>query len=204
MTLSTPKAASSAKPSATAWLRQKDFGAAAIAAFKTGLAATLCLLLGHLLRLEHSYWAAISAIVVMGSDTGVTFTSSRDRLIGTALGALMGWGTFYAWHGHYVVYGLAVALCIFLCSALAFDKAGRLAGVALTIIVLVHLDAGPGHAAIYRFLEVGLGIVVALAVTMLVFPVKRHDPKLPDDTGEPKQTVPMAETAVTESGSAPL
>src|SRR5271163_3271743 len=152
------------------WWGQKDFGKQAISAFKTGLAAVICVWLGNLLRLEHSFWAAVSAIVVMAFDTTLTFASCRDRIIGTAIGAFLGWVTFYAWHGHYVIYGLAVTLCIFVCSALAYDKAGRLAAVTLSIIVLVRIDSGPAQAALARFLEVGLGIVVALAVTMLVFP----------------------------------
>ncbi len=155
------------------WLCRRDFRQPAIAAFKTGLAATLCLWLGHRFGLAHSYWAAISAIVVMGSDREVTFTSSRDRMIGTAIGAFLGWVTSYTWHGHYLLYGCAIAFCLLVCSVLTFDKAGRLAAVALTIVVLVHLDNGPGKAAIARFFEVGLGIVVALAVTLLVFPPKR-------------------------------
>jgi uncharacterized membrane protein YgaE (UPF0421/DUF939 family) len=152
------------------WWHQKGIRDRAISAFKTGLAAVLCLWLGDLFRLEHSFWAAVSAIVVMGSDNTVTFTTCRDRVLGTAIGAFLGWLTFYAWHGHYLLYGLAVALCIFVCSALQFEKAGRLAAVALTIIVLIKIDGGPAQAALARFLEVGLGIVVALAVTWLVFP----------------------------------
>ena len=155
------------------WWHRRNFRQEAIDAFKAGLAATLCLLLGHLFGLVHSYWAAISAIVVMGSNSAVTLTSCRDRLIGTAIGAFLGWATFYAWHGHVLVYGLAVGACIFLCSALEFEKAGRLAAVALTIVVLVQLDAGPAQAAVSRFLEVALGIVVALGVTLLVFPAPR-------------------------------
>ena len=155
------------------WLLTKNFKQHFIDAFKTGLAATLCLWFGHLLGLKHSYWAAISAIVVMAADTAVTITSSRDRLIGTALGAFLGWATFYVWHGHYIIYGVAIAICIFLCSALAFDKAGRLAGVALTIVLLLHMDETPLQAATSRFLEVSLGIIVAFAVTLLVFPAKR-------------------------------
>jgi uncharacterized membrane protein YgaE (UPF0421/DUF939 family) len=134
------------------------------------VAAVLCLWLGHLFHLSHSYWAAISAIVVMGSDSAVTWTSCRDRLIGTAIGALMGWGMFYVWRGHYVVYGLAIMVCLLVCSLLEFEKAGRLAGVALTIILLIKIDSGPGQAALARFLEVSLGILVALAVTVVVFP----------------------------------
>jgi uncharacterized membrane protein YccC len=155
---------------AAGWWQRKNISRRAMGAFKTGVAAVLCLWLGNLFGLSHSYWAAISAIVVMGSDSAVTLTSCRDRLIGTAIGALMGWGTFYVWHGHYVVYGLAVMLCLLACSLLEFEKAGRLAGVALTIIVLIKIDGGPGQAALARFLEVSLGILVALGVTVLVFP----------------------------------
>jgi uncharacterized membrane protein YccC len=54
------------------------------------------------LGFAHSYWAAVSAIVVMGFDTTLTFASCRDRIIGTAIGAFMGWVTYYAWHGHYL------------------------------------------------------------------------------------------------------
>jgi uncharacterized membrane protein YgaE (UPF0421/DUF939 family) len=156
--------------SVSGWWGQKNLSYQAIGAFKTGLAAVLCVWLGNLLGLSHSYWAAVTAIVVMGSDTTLTFASCRDRIIGTAIGALMGWLTSYGWHGHYLLYGLSVAICIFVCSAFAFDKAGRLAAVALSIIVLIKIDAGPGQAAIDRFLEVGFGIIVALAVTLLVFP----------------------------------
>jgi uncharacterized membrane protein YgaE (UPF0421/DUF939 family) len=98
--------------------------APAIDSFKTALTAVLCLWLGHRFSLAHSYWAAISAIIVMGSDAGVTLTSCRDRPIGTAIGALLGWGTSYVWRGHTLLYGLSVALCILICSALQFHKAG--------------------------------------------------------------------------------
>ena len=152
------------------WWQKMNFGCRAVAAFKAGLAAVLCVWLGNLLGLAHSYWAAVSAIVVMASDNTMTFASCRDRIIGTAIGAFLGWLTFYVWHGHYLLYGLSVTLCIFVCSILAFEKAGRLAAVALSIIVLIKIDGGPAQAALARFLEVSLGIVVALAVNLLVFP----------------------------------
>ena len=162
----------SAAPEVTVsgWWQKMNFGSRAIAAFKAGLAAVLCVWLGNLLGLAHSYWAAVSAIVVMASDNTMTFASCRDRIAGTAIGAFLGWLTFYVWHDHYLLYGLSVTLCIFVCSMLAYEKAGRLAAVTLSIIVLIQIDGGPGKAALARFLEVSFGIVVALAVTLLVFP----------------------------------
>lgn len=155
---------------AVGWWQRKNIRRRAMGAFKTGVAAVLCLWLGNLFGLAHSYWAAISAIVVMGSDSAVNWISCRDRLIGTAIGALLGWGMFYVWRGHYIVYGLAIMVCLLICSLLEFEKAGRLAGVALTIILLIKIDSGPGHAALARFLEVSLGVLVALGVTVVVFP----------------------------------
>jgi uncharacterized membrane protein YgaE (UPF0421/DUF939 family) len=155
---------------AVSWWRRWNIRSRAIDAFKTGLAAVLCLWLGQIFRLEHGYWAAVTAIVVMGSDAAITFATSRDRIIGTAIGATLGWITWYLWHGHYLIYGLAVMLCVFVSSTLAFEKAGRLAAVTLTIVALISIDDGPAQAALARFLEVGLGIVVAFAVTLLVFP----------------------------------
>lgn len=163
-------AANSKDPAGESWWVRKNLRQRVIRAFKTGLAAVLCLWLGNLFGLAHSYWAAISAIVVMGSDSAVSLVACRDRVIGTAIGAVLGWATFNVWRGHYVVYGLAVLVCLLVCSTLEFEKAGRLAAVTLTIIVLIKAEGGPEQAALARFFEVGLGIVIALAVTMLVFP----------------------------------
>jgi uncharacterized membrane protein YgaE (UPF0421/DUF939 family) len=163
-------ATSAENPIVASWWQRRKIGSRAIGAFKTSVAAVLCLWLGHLFGLAHSYWAAVSAIVVMGSDTPVSLASCRDRLIGTAIGAALGWATSYLWHDHYLLYGLAVLVCLLVCSTLEFEKAGRLAAVALTIIILIKEEGGPAKAALSRFLEVGLGIVVALAVTLLVFP----------------------------------
>ena len=165
-----PVATELGSPAVASWWKRKNIGNRAIGAFKSSVAALLCLWLGNLLGLTHSYWAAVSAIVVMGSDTPVSLASCRDRVIGTAIGALLGWGTSYVWHGHYLLYGLAVLVCLLVCSTLEYEKAGRLAAVALTIIVLIQIDQGPGQAALARFLEVSLGVVIALAVTLLVFP----------------------------------
>jgi uncharacterized membrane protein YgaE (UPF0421/DUF939 family) len=149
------------------WFQRKEFGKQAVGALKTGLAAVLSVALADLLGLAHGYWAAVSAIVVLGWDTTLTFASCRDRIIGTAIGAFMGWVTFYLWHGHYALYGVSVALCIFVCSTLQFDKAGRLAAATLSIIVLVQLDAPPSRIAISRFLEVAIGVSIALGISWL-------------------------------------
>ncbi len=170
-----PNAASS-EGTISGWWRQNEVGKKAIGSLRAGLAAVISVWLANLLKLPHAYWAAVSAIVVMGWDSTLTFASCRDRVFGTAVGALLGWVTFYAWHGPYLLYGVSVVLCVFACSAFQFDKAGRLAAATLSIIVLVPLDAPPSKVALGRFLEVGIGVTVAYVVSLVVFPSRAAKP----------------------------
>ena len=131
---------------------------------RTAVAAVLAFWITSLLHLPGGYWAAISAIVVMQSEVGATVTASRDRLAGTAIGAVVGLLTSYVWHHSLLVFGLAVLIVMMLCAALNYKNAGRLGGVTVAIIVLIPYPGPVWHIALQRFLEVSLGIVISLLV----------------------------------------
>ncbi|MGB6725897.1 MAG: FUSC family protein, partial [Terracidiphilus sp.] len=59
-------------------------------AAKTTLAAALSWWLATLFGVRDGYWGSISAIIVLQSKVGATVTASRDRIIGTAIGAVVG------------------------------------------------------------------------------------------------------------------
>jgi uncharacterized membrane protein YccC len=139
-----------------------------IHAAKTALAAALCWWLALRFGLHDGYWGAISAIIVLQSNFGATVTASRDRVLGTVIGALFGFsfslfGTL-PWN-----YILAVLTAVVLCGLLGLRSSSRLAGVTITIVMLVHAGSH-WTVALDRVGQVLLGIVVALAVTTLVLP----------------------------------
>ena len=68
------------------------------------------------------------------------------------------------------VYLLAVVLAMVTCSLLGLKNSSRLAGVTVTIILLVHRTGSNWTLPMYRVLEVLLGIVVALGFSTLVLP----------------------------------
>lgn len=136
---------------------------------KTAIAAGICLALVRDFRFPQGYWACISTIVVMQSESAATVVASRDRLAGTAIGTLVGWGMATIWHAHLLVYAIAVLLCMFIPEAFGLKAAGRLAGVAASIVMLVPADASYGTVARIRFLEVSFGIVVALIVSQALW-----------------------------------
>ncbi len=136
--------------------------------FSTAITAVLAFTVANRLGLQESYWAAISAIVVMQSGLSDTVNSARDRLVGTAIGALIGWGCALVWHRHIAVYGAAVFLAMFTCWALRLGSAGRLCGVTVSIITLITHVGRTSEVALHRFLDVSLGILVSVAVSLLL------------------------------------
>jgi len=131
---------------------------------RTAVAAVAAMMVARLLKLPEYYWAPISAIVIIQS-TIPPRTLGWQRFVGTALGAVLGstLATFFAPSA--VVYGLGILLCGVLAWLLRVGTAYRFAGITLSIILLIPRLRGPWIVGWHRFLEVSLGIAVALVVT---------------------------------------
>jgi len=140
-----------------------------IHAGRTALAAALCWGIALHLGLRDGYWGSISAIIVLQSNFGATITASRDRILGTLIGAAFGF-TFSLFGTLPSNYILAVLLAVILCGLLGLRNSSRLAGVTITIIMLVQNTGSHWLLALHRVGEVMLGIVVAILVSTLVFP----------------------------------
>ena len=140
-----------------------------IHATRTALAAALCWWIALRFGLRDGYWGAISAIIVLQSNFGATITASRDRILGTLIGAAFGFGfsLFGVLPWNYI---LAVLSAFIVCGLLGLRNSSRLAGVTISIVMLVQRTGSYWLLALHRVGEVFLGIVVAIAVSTLVFP----------------------------------
>jgi hypothetical protein len=81
-------------------------------------------------------------MVVMQSEVGATVSASRDRLIGTAIGAVA--GALFGMLGSNVLwFGLASTLTILSCHVLGLEQSYLLARVTVAIIMLVWAPEPP-------------------------------------------------------------
>jgi uncharacterized membrane protein YgaE (UPF0421/DUF939 family) len=130
---------------------------------RTAVAAVLSLLVARFVGLPEAYWASISTLIVMQSTLTASLPLSVQRFAGTALGA--GCGGLLATYlkGNILAFGAAVLVIGLLCSAFHVERtAYRHACVTLAIIMLIPRTNSPWVVAGHRFLEVSIGIVVAL------------------------------------------
>ncbi len=132
-----------------------------------GIAEIIALSLAQLPQLIQSYWAAISAFVVMGADISQTLAASRDRLTGTAVGACLGALFVMLWGNQLWAFGIAVTVTVLFCAAVGLDRSYRLGCVTVAIVMVIRSPDSPWVIALHHFLEVGLEIVVALAISVL-------------------------------------
>jgi uncharacterized membrane protein YccC len=139
-------------------------------AAKTAIAGIVSLYLTKLFHLPEGYWAPITALIVMQSNVGATLNASRTRLAGTAVGAVVG-GLCAALFGMSTLgFALAVAIAFFVCDLLHLADSQRLATVTVAIIMLIGHTNSAWVIALHRFSEVALGILIALLVSLTLWP----------------------------------
>jgi uncharacterized membrane protein YccC len=137
-------------------------------AIRTAVAATASVLIARLVQMPEAYWAAIATLVVMQSTLGATLTLSLERIVATAVGASVGALEANFFGANLVAFALAIVLIGLLSIAFRLEKtAYRYASITLAIIVLIPRSSPAWTIALHRFLEVSVGIIVALAVVAL-------------------------------------
>jgi uncharacterized membrane protein YccC len=144
---------------------------------RTTVAAIASLLTARLSGLPENYWAAITTLIVMQSALGTSLPIAGRRFAGTALGAGLGAGLTACFGPSVLMFGVGVFLLGLICAALGqankrlsdyLDRtAYRYAGIALAIVMLIARTESAWVVAGHRFLEVSIGIVVALAMAVV-------------------------------------
>ncbi|WP_234193632.1 FUSC family protein [Pseudacidovorax sp. NFM-22] len=141
---------------------------------RTAAGSGVALLLAGLLGLDHPQWAAMTVWIAAQPLRGHLIEKSLFRLLGTAAGAAYGVALVALGQGSPAVLVPGLALWAGLCAGAGqllrgFASYGTLlAGYSAAMVAL--LDAShPTHIAAFgldRLLTIGLGVVVALAVSL--------------------------------------
>jgi len=132
---------------------------------RTAVATLVSLLLARALKFPEYYWAPISTIVILLSTID-PLPGSWQRFVGTALGAALGGLSATFFPRTALTYAVGIFLCGIVASIFRVWSAYRVAAITFSIVVLI--SRGPVWLiAWHRFLEVSLGIAVALLAALV-------------------------------------
>ncbi|MDB5492312.1 MAG: hypothetical protein JWO78_2161 [Micavibrio sp.] len=147
-------------------------------ALRVGVAAIFSLAIVHALHLTQGYWTILTAVLVVQSSVGGSMKFAIDRMIGTVGGAVYG-AVIAAFmpHDHGMAQYITLLIGVMPPAVLAsINPSFRIAPVTV-VIVLFSTAAQEINVFMYaveRVLEIGLGSILGLAVSLVILPARAH------------------------------
>ncbi|MGQ3888222.1 FUSC family protein [Legionella sp. CNM-1927-20] len=146
------------------------------AALRTAIGVVIAVVISYALHLEKPYWAGITVAMVANIYTGSIIDKSIMRLVGTFIGV---WSGFYL--AHFIVnsFLLYVVINFFILAAATYyynfsryAYAYLLGGIGAFFVVgqLAMDPQATFQIAIWRPVEMGLGVIVSAIVALFIFP----------------------------------
>jgi uncharacterized membrane protein YccC len=142
------------------------------------VSAVLALVLGQWLHVPLVLWAVLTAVIVTQTSVGRSLKATIDYFIGTLGGAIYA-GAMAALIPHegelalLGVLALAVAPLVLLASLNSSFNVAPFTGV-IVVLAPTLTHSTPIESAFFRLMEVGLGAVTGLLVSLTVFPARAH------------------------------
>jgi uncharacterized membrane protein YccC len=146
-------------------------------AFRFSVSVALATLISEVSGMPHGYWIILTVVVLVRPEIRTTINRITQRMVGTAVGMLVGALLILALSGS--VMALAILANAFLFLMFTYGKLNYVYYVlALTPSVLLTLaipDPGDWEVAGWRFLSTVIGSVLAVLAVYLLWPTRgRH------------------------------
>lgn len=142
---------------------------------KTAIAVVISILISNGLKMESPFYAAIASIISMQSSVENSFKTGRHRMLGTLVGALVGYLCALIDPGNPFLTGAGIVCVIYLCNLLNWKESSSIAGVVFCVIMLNLKGNSPIVYSVNRIIETFVGIIVAIVVNYFVLPPKKKN-----------------------------
>lgn len=143
---------------------------------KTAIAVFLCIIITRSLNISDSpFYACIAAVICMQSSVFETFKTGKNRMIGTFIGALIGFLFALIQPGNALLVAVGITLLIYICNVLGYNKSISIACIVFIAIMVNLTDKTPLFYSTYRLIETFIGILIAVLVNYFIYPPKYLD-----------------------------
>ena len=174
-------------------------------AFRCALAGVLAVVVATAINLENPYWAGITAFGMLQQNVTATLSRSFDRALGTIAGAALGFVVAATVADHLIFSTICVVIISFTLYAqtrVEHSYAVLLVGVTALLVMFGSIST-PDAAlslAVYRGLEIIVGVAAAGLVDVLLAPDRGDPKKGPPPPGVFSKPVDVDQLVVSISG----
>lgn len=140
-------------------------------ALRFTIAIVFAFLLGFLLDIQNTYWILLTIVVIMRPSYGLTKERSKDRILGTLIGAAIAVGIVFLTQNVILYAVLAIVSLIFAFSLIQQNYKSAAALITISIVfVYSFINPNAFEVIQYRVLDTIIGSVIAVAANYLLFP----------------------------------
>lgn len=142
---------------------------------KSGLAVVVAALIAQNFNLSTPFFICMTAFISMEKTLLTSLALGRNRVVGTALGAMIGGILSIYFPGNPIAAGIGVMLAIKICTLLNLHGAIFISGI-VCLACTLHVSNGRGvDYAIARTFESFLGMLVSIGINIIFFPYYNID-----------------------------
>jgi len=141
-------------------------------AVRVSIATLVGYVISRYLSVGHSYWILLTIIVILKPTYSLTQKRNYQRLLGTAIGALIALGLLFFIENKTALF---TCMLILMVGTYSFLRSNYLLGVIFTtayILVLFHLVYGTNLKTIFtdRLIDTAIGSLIAFIANFLIVP----------------------------------
>jgi len=139
--------------------------------FKTWIAATLTAAVALTNMIGNPFYALMGTVFGMQSTVAHSFKMGKGRVVGTAIGAFIGFIFAYFELSSPPVIGLAIVLVIIICGLLHIQHSIFIT-VTLCLLIMFNPNREGGllHYTFFRTLDTALGVIIGFLVNRFIAP----------------------------------
>lgn len=138
---------------------------------KTGIAVSVGVLISSLLEVN-PFYIVIASVIVMQPTVIDTWKFGANRMIGTAIGAVIGVILIILRPDSFIIAGLGMVILLAIMNKIKKGESISIGGVVYTSIYFSQGTTGMEHVmyASQRLFETLLGVLIAVIINYLIFP----------------------------------
>lgn len=138
---------------------------------RLSIAIVLAYLLGFVLDIQNTYWILLTIIVIMRPSYGLTKERSKNRIIGTLIGAVVAVGIVLITQNVIIYCVLALVSLIFAFALIQQNYKSAAALITISIVFVYSLINPDAFEIIqYRVLDTLIGAAIAVVANYTIFP----------------------------------
>jgi uncharacterized membrane protein YgaE (UPF0421/DUF939 family) len=142
---------------------------------KTAISVFLCIIILRAFHNTLPFYACIAAVITMQSTVHDSFTTGKNRMIGTIIGAIC--GLVFALISPSNIFLTSVGIVFVIYFSNLFNRKNSIS-IACVVFLAIMTNLKQGNVLVYSFnrvLETSIGIFVSVLVNYLIYPPKYLD-----------------------------